>query len=583
MQDEMSQANRAQEGRSETIHALQKTLYSYATEEELSGIQVPLQIQYKNARRLLTESEADSPCSSFNGIQGLLDRLNEVLGTNHILDAEAGEEKGGLLDALQQCIDEQWDLGTAYGYLEPRWWDGGRELKTTMDSLKRVDMETRASAIDSRSGRITRPWLAPRRVWDLHCNRVLPQWIMGMERHPWAVSHSWMYPDMRQDVWTTINGNEWPVPIPKDTSLARVRVELLNLGARYVWLDVLCLRQVGPAEREGIRLEEWKLDVPTIGSIYQQNQLLVYYLSGLGRPFVLGDLDNERHWLNRAWTLQEISMNGLRAGIHPGSNYIMDPQTDEKGGYRDQGVARFDEAFANQLSLTQQENVFDVLRAMRKRAATGELDKIAGLGYLLGCKSLPQYDTTKTSNQAFSKMLEVISSRYCGDIFFRFPRSGTDLDSGRLWAPSWDQILSVPQSELPETRGNWLMEDVRFTEDGRSWYEGFWADGVGVTGFSTKDPQNGRREGLLHFKDDEGKAHTFRVQPTHSHQVEIPDGEYTVALDLVYIVVGNRGVGGEFAKVSVLKLLGKEEEEGRMEDREFRRKLGILKRTLFLL
>ncbi len=49
----------------------------------------------------------------------------------------------------------------------------------------------------------------------------------------------------RNDVQTPINNYEWPVPIPKDASLDFIRIEMLNLGAEYTWLDVLCLRQVG--------------------------------------------------------------------------------------------------------------------------------------------------------------------------------------------------------------------------------------------------------------------------------------------------------------------------------------------------
>lgn len=52
--------------------------------------------------------------------------------------------------------------------------------------------------------------------------------------------------------------------MPKDTNLDLIRIELLNTGANYAWLYVLCLRQEG-GESEHLRLEEWKLDVPTIG------------------------------------------------------------------------------------------------------------------------------------------------------------------------------------------------------------------------------------------------------------------------------------------------------------------------------
>ncbi len=49
----------------------------------------------------------------------------------------------------------------------------------------------------------------------------------------------------RQNVETPINGCEWPVPMPKGADLNHIRIEMLNIGAEYVWLDVLCLRQAG--------------------------------------------------------------------------------------------------------------------------------------------------------------------------------------------------------------------------------------------------------------------------------------------------------------------------------------------------
>ncbi len=72
----------------------------------------------------------------------------------------------------------------------------------------------------------------------------------GQNRAEWPqpISHAWMHKDDRVNMWTPINGREWPVPIPKDANLDLIRIEMLNLGAEYVWLDVLCLRQVGRAE-----------------------------------------------------------------------------------------------------------------------------------------------------------------------------------------------------------------------------------------------------------------------------------------------------------------------------------------------
>ncbi len=57
--------------------------------------------------------------------------------------------------------------------------------------------------------------------------------------------------------------------------------------------------------------------MPTIGSLYcSPVRYVVYYLSGLERPlsFKLDDLENERNWFNRAWTLQETTERSIIGG-----------------------------------------------------------------------------------------------------------------------------------------------------------------------------------------------------------------------------------------------------------------------------
>ncbi len=46
---------------------------------------------------------------------------------------------------------------------------------------------------------------------------------------------------------------------------------MLNLGAEYVWLDVLCLRQK-EGLREDLREEEWKVDVAHHRKCVQQGR-----------------------------------------------------------------------------------------------------------------------------------------------------------------------------------------------------------------------------------------------------------------------------------------------------------------------
>ncbi|SJL16947.1 uncharacterized protein ARMOST_20483 [Armillaria ostoyae] len=88
-----------------------------------------------------------------------------------------------------------------------------------------------------------------------------------------------------------------------------IRIEMLNLGAEYAWLDVLCLRQEGGL-REDLRVQEWKLDVPTIGWVYMHEKPVVCYFCGLGRPLRLkpGYFEDDRCWFR----LLEISREAAR-------------------------------------------------------------------------------------------------------------------------------------------------------------------------------------------------------------------------------------------------------------------------------
>ena len=128
---------------------------------------------------------------------------------------------------------------------------------------------------------------------------------------------------------------QWPIPIPYGVDLETVRQELVKYGIEYSWLDVLCLRQrvlpgqiydFLPKNHEKKRLKEWEVDVPLIGALYATGEgRVLVYLNGLGKPYdPHADWTNERHWLNRAWTLQEtvpasrMAIGGLQEGItHP--------------------------------------------------------------------------------------------------------------------------------------------------------------------------------------------------------------------------------------------------------------------------
>ncbi len=69
------------------------------------------------------------------------------------------------------------------------------------------------------------------------------------------------------------------MPMPKDANLDLIRIEMLNLGVEYAWLDVLCLRQKSE-KNEYVRTFEWRVDVPTIGSVY--NGTTGWYATSVG-------------------------------------------------------------------------------------------------------------------------------------------------------------------------------------------------------------------------------------------------------------------------------------------------------------
>ena len=286
----------------------------------------------------LTVAQADRSCADMRLENLVLELKLRSIGLTDVdgllEDAEVESKLGGGYSALpglaKACIDylvkHKCDFGTAYslyclGDLD-KWkqkdvWD----LSKYNPTLCNMNGQPQGHHLqgDSIKDPLT---VYPRRIWDLRSNRVIPfEWYMnidviasvysefelrdGRNTGIVAISHSWTN-DM-QGVLTPVNKREWPVPLPAGVILESLREQLWEQGARYCWLDALCLRQwSNDAVGESLRTEEWKIDVPTIGNVYKHAEKLVRYFNGLGRPFVPSGWEGERHWLNRAWTLQEM-------------------------------------------------------------------------------------------------------------------------------------------------------------------------------------------------------------------------------------------------------------------------------------
>ncbi|PBK58954.1 hypothetical protein ARMSODRAFT_899878, partial [Armillaria solidipes] len=223
-------------------------------------------------------------------------------------------------------------------------------------------------------------------VWDLYSNQVVPWWIA--RQYPWAISHAWMDKKDRMNMLTPINGNKWPVPMPRDADLDLIRIKMLNHGAEYAWLDVLCLRQKRKRENRPHRLAEWELDVSTIGRVYEMadSNQLVCYLSGLGRPFSLekNNLKSQTCWFRRAWTLQEVNKAVIIGGETGDDRFI----EEEMRRWVDKELSSLQESIdPGRVGIP----VFTALLKMQKRVSANPVDKVAGLAYLLRTDEIPPY------------------------------------------------------------------------------------------------------------------------------------------------------------------------------------------------
>ncbi|KAK0493678.1 hypothetical protein EDD18DRAFT_1177964 [Armillaria luteobubalina] len=528
--------------------------------QEESSIPVLKQRLYTGRKPVISSPLANTPCAEL-GIDGVLGKLNEILDTSYSVNTLFSRD--ALLNLvetpiqnmthlrwiLEPYIKENYDFGSAYAQLRRYWFD-----VTCMDNnlcareVADYDMRRKALVGD----RINRWNVPPRRVWDLFANRVVPYWVAdrdmsnvekptrGRLERPWGISHAWMSDEERVGVWTPINGYQWPVPIPKDAKLELIRIEMLNLGAEYVWLDVLCLRQAD-GQDEHLRVEEWKLDVPTIGWVYRDTSVICYF-SGLGRPLSLkpGDFESDRCWFNRAWTLQEISEEAIIGG-ETGDNHMMEEEI----------RARFHKELESLRLMRRNTSVVDVLRQMQTRVSTNPMDRVAGLVYLLESRYIPVYDASQSQEDAWVALVDAVAYWSRTDLLFHYPEPG---NGTKYWRPSWEQIMK--KIDLRSCSGlGWLAKVGRTEETDMDWFDGPCVDSAYVRGLEYEE--EGPRYGELIVRDSNGARHTFKVFA--DHQYPIPDGSYTLIgargwSNETFWALGKLKRDGNFEKVSVFSM-----------------------------
>ncbi len=480
-----------------------------------------------------------------------MEQLNATLGTSYTLNTPS------LLSLLNDFIEKNDDFGTAYGCLRPVWnTHGNSNMQHELIRREERDKEARQKALVG--NQINNLHLPPRRVWDLYSNRVVPSWLTDTssglpyiehEPEPLPISHAWVDEKDRVDVWTSINGKEWPVPIPKSASLELIRIEMLNLGVEYTWLDVLCLRQKG-GPWEDLRVEEWKLDVPTIGYVYR-NAKVVIYLSGLGQPLSLkdGDLDSDQCWFRRAWTVQEVGRHRIIAGDTPDGLMHTRP-IDEDGNYKTDLLTRFHKQLK---SVQESSGLFGRLAEMQKRVSTNPVDKVAGLAFSLWSKTIPAYHESESLEDAWTALVDALFPLMRVNFLFGYPGAGLGC---KKWRPTWKQVMTEP---LPDDII--CYDHVEYNkETSEAWYEGSCIERGLVQGLDVRSAEGCDRWGKLVVKDMDRITHIFEICVTH--QYLIPEDVYTLLGDHTHRAwaVGRQLPGQKFEKVSVFIMDEKEAE-----------------------
>lgn len=373
---------------------------------------------YDHRWTVLPNRVANFPCDGETPAT-ILHWLNIIVDTKFMLSHEVEA-------CLEEFIDDGCDLGQLYSYMRP--WMRNIYIHTQFANLpaaiqkrREEDFELRSKAITS--NRITTPKLPPRRVWDLYANRVLPYHalkpettVLGSEHLPrrfWAVSHSWVSSSERQSVLTIINGKAWRVPIPLVTTLGDIRNELLALGAEYVFLDVLCLRQKDEhlPEFEGIRKRELRLDVPTIGHIYNEDPLRPVLCTSVGSGCLSAMAEritgtcfigSTAHGRSRSVPIPA----GLKDKIGKVAVRSLDPEQPPSQWASREFLHRLKTNSVQDYVL--RPDMKGLVEKVTSRVSSNPVDKVACLAYLLACPTLPIYDADVDVEVVWSLLVECL-------------------------------------------------------------------------------------------------------------------------------------------------------------------------------
>ena len=171
---------------------------------------------------------------------------------------------------------------------------------------------------------------------------------------------------------------------------------------------------------------------------------IIRYFNGLGVPFSNKDWDGPRHWLQRAWTLQEIAAEKttINGGIPRDRGKVLLNSQGEVSGI----AINFRSALRSIIQLAAQVDsrhgcdLYDLAREMSRRHASQPVDKVSGLFYLLRTIKLPCYDANRTCEDIWTQCFRLLPTEQKAEILLDFPYRGSE----EQWFPSWAQVLDWP-------------------------------------------------------------------------------------------------------------------------------------------
>jgi len=162
---------------------------------------------------------------------------------------------------------------------------------------------------------------------------------------------------------------------------------------------------------------------------------------------------------------------------------------------------------------------------MGRRHASNQVDKIAGLSYILGCEYLPTYSADESLESAWGRLVAAMDDTMKRGLIYGYPC----MSAAPQWYPTWQQMMeypkAIPQVLMPKLPlvVNMLSEplvDGTPMIDLRMSFE--------LVQSSTQSEDDGQRYLVKTYgSDGQRQGEGVLVQLAHKGVI-LPDGDYAV-------------------------------------------------------